>query len=153
MSVPASLASLVGDWTGTYRLWLTPDEPVRVSQTTVSIALIAQGQFLSFHYVWADGGVPQDGLLVLGYQALKDLVKAVWVDSWHTGEGFMLFEGSKDSSDAVSIESSYAAPPGPDWGWRTVIEPGDGATFRMLMYNIPPGENELLAVEAVYQRS
>jgi hypothetical protein len=43
------------------------------------------------------------------------------------------------------------APPGPDWGWRIVLSPGD--TFRMTMYNIWPEAKEELAVEATYERT
>jgi hypothetical protein len=153
MSVPTSLAALVGDWAGTNRVWLEPGEPVRVSQTTANIATIAQGQFLGIHNQWADEGVSQDGLLLVGYEAEKDLVKVVWVDSWHTGGTFLISEGGLDASGAISVMASYAAPSGPDWGWRTVIEPGNGRSFRILMYNIQPGEEEILAVEALYQRS
>jgi Protein of unknown function (DUF1579) len=153
MSVPASLASLIGDWVGIYRLWLTPDEPVRVSQTTATITLIARDQFLNIKYHWGEEGISQDGLLLVGYEAAKDLVKVVWVDSWHTGGTFIFSDGSLEGSGAISVMTSYAAPTGPDWGWRTAIEPGDGTTFRILMYNIPPGEKELLAVEARYEKS
>jgi len=44
---------------------------------------------------------------------------------------------------------SYAAPPGPDWGWRTVIEIPDDDSFRMVMYNVSPEGKEELAVNAV----
>jgi hypothetical protein len=126
---------------------------VRESETTASVAVIAQGQFVSVQYEWADQGAPQDGLLVIGRGASENSVKAVWLDSWHTNAGFMSFDGSVNERGAVSLLSSYAAPPGPDWGWRTVIEPGDGSRFKILMYNIPRGEKLVVAVVGVYSRS
>ena len=34
MTVPNVLHPLVGNWTGLNRLWLSPDEPARESETT-----------------------------------------------------------------------------------------------------------------------
>ena len=53
---------------------------------------------------------------------------------------------------SVSIQGSYAAPPGPDWGWRILIEPRQADSFWMVMYNISPEGREALAVEATYAR-
>ena len=55
---------------------------------------------------------------------------------------------------------SYAAPTGPDWGWRTVIAPegagagaGAGAdAFSIVMYNISPDGEETLAFRNDYAR-
>jgi hypothetical protein len=51
----------------------------------------------------------------------------------------------------ISVSGTYPAPPGPDWGWRVAVrlEPA-GLVLRM--FNIPPGDAEQLAVEAVYAR-
>ena len=78
---------------------------------------------------------------------------ALWVDSWHMSDKVMTCEGA--SPDAVSLEvrGSYAAPPGPDWGWRTVIETAEDDLLRMVMYNISPEGTEYLAVEADYRRA
>jgi hypothetical protein len=53
----------------------------------------------------------------------------------------------------LSVRGSYAAPPGPDWGWRIEITP-DGRTLRIVMFNIwPDGSREDLAAEASYTRA
>jgi hypothetical protein len=51
------------------------------------------------------------------------------------------------------VRGSYAAAPGPDWGWRTVIETAEDDSLRMVMYNLTPDGQEYLAVEAVYRRA
>ena len=56
MSVPASLLQLAGNWTGLNRLWLSPSEPVCISDTTATLTLTAQGRFLAIRYTWADEG-------------------------------------------------------------------------------------------------
>lgn len=145
------LARLAGKWTGTNRLWLHPQAPVRESATTMAVAPAAQGRFLAFAYTWADEGKPQDGLLLIGGEG--DEVTGAWIDSWHMGTKLMLSRGAATTTGAVSIAGTYAAPPGPDWGWRTVIEPRGADTFRFAMYNITPGGEEALAVETIYTRA
>jgi hypothetical protein len=55
----------------------------------------------------------------------------------------------------ASVRGTYAAPPGPDWGWRIDVTP-DGDKLRIEMHNVWPeeqGGKEELAVEAVYGRA
>jgi hypothetical protein len=152
MTSLATLIRLIGQWAGSNRLhvvWLTP--PVQDSDTTASVSLAAQGQFLAISYTWAYEGKPQDGLLLIGSGEAANSVKAVWIDSWHMSDKFMLLEGTVEPSGSISMRGAYAAPPGPDWGWRIVIEPGDAA-FRMTMHNISPEGEEIPAVEATFAR-
>jgi hypothetical protein len=55
--------------------------------------------------------------------------------------------------DSIDVRGSYAAPPGPNWGWRTVIETPDDDSLRIVMYNVSPEGKEDLAVDAVYRRA
>ena len=50
----------------------------------------------------------------------------------------------------IALRGSYAAPPGPDWGWRIEIatEP-----LRIKHTNIFPGGEEGPAAEGVYSRA
>ena len=152
MSVLTSLEPLVGQYEGTYRLirsWETP--PQTDSQSTASIAPVARGRFLTMQYTWAVDGTTHEGLLLLGQENDGNAVTAVWVDSWHMSEKPMICNGRLDGG-TITLVGSYAAPPGPDWRWRTEIVPdGDGA-FQLTMYNISPGGEEELAVESKYVR-
>ncbi|MDH3498302.1 MAG: DUF1579 domain-containing protein [Gemmatimonadota bacterium] len=146
-----AVARLAGKWTGTNRLWLTPQEAARESATTMAVAPAAQGRFLTFTYTWADEGKPQDGVLLLGHE--DDEVTGAWIDSWHMGNKVMVSRGAANAAGGVSIAGTYAAPPGPDWGWHTVVEPRGADTFRFAMYNITPDGEESLAVEVIYTRA
>lgn len=152
MSVSARLKDLAGNWIGKNRLWLSPNDSVRESDSTAFVGLAARGRFLTVAYTWVCEGELQEGFLLLG--AEKDgPIKAVWVDSWHMSDVIMHCSGAEDDRGSISVVGHYAAPPGPDWGWRTVIDPTDGSRLRIVMYNVPPGGREELAVEAVYSRS
>ena len=151
MSVPANLAALAGEWAGPNRLWLAPDTPVRESETRATVALAAEGKFLTIRYTWADDGAAQSGLLLVGVEA-DGAATAAWVDSWHMQDKMMVCRGTSRDG-AVSVTGSYEAPPGPDWGWRIEILPKADGTFQIVMYNITPDGSAFLAVEATYRRA
>lgn len=147
---PISLADLEGEWVGTYQLWVMPDDPVRESPSTATVASVAQGRFATLRYTWEEGGRPQDGLLLI--PAGTDKADVVWVDSWHMGDAFLSSAHEAGTGDLVNARGSYAAPPGPDWGWRTVIRSESRDAFRLLMFNITPDGEEALAVQVAYTR-
>jgi hypothetical protein len=66
-------------------------------------------------------------------------------------EKYMTCEGMATDAN-VDVRGSYAAPPGPDWGWRTIIDRNNRDLFRLVMYNITPEGEEQIAVETLYGR-
>jgi hypothetical protein len=152
LSAPRILPSLGGRWNGTYRLWVEPSQPVRESQSTAMLSPVAGGNFTRLDYSWEYDGRPQDGSILIGFDEQREVVTAVWVDSWHMSDKAMLCEGRR-TGGAVELNGSYAAPPGPDWGWRTVIEPADADSLRVTMFNVSPEGKEELAVEVLYRRA
>ena len=160
MSIPESLAHITGEWAGSSRLWLDPNEPAAVSETTAAVKLAAQGQFLTLHYTWFVDGEPQEGLLVVGCALDSDQATAAWIDSWHMAHQMMFCRGGMQPDGTLSVQGTYGTPPGPDWGWRIVLDPREPDRLRMTMFNIAPEAFEIpagrsseeLAVEAVYTR-
>lgn len=152
MSIPQALAELTGEWAGVKQLWLTPTDPGQQSAATAAVSTAAQGQFLAIRYTWAVDGQPQDGLLLLGSETPDALPKAVWIDSWHMANQFMICAGESASEQSAAFRGAYAAPPGPDWGWRITVEADDAARFRLVMHNITPEGQEALAVLASFAR-
>jgi hypothetical protein len=152
MAVPAILVNLIGQWRGTNRLWLSPADPVHESDITMLVAAAAQGRFITFQYTWSYEGNPQDGLLLLGVEPHPEAVQAIWIDSWHMQDKYLhCLETIGDQGD-ISLNGSYSAPPGPDWGWKIEIIPRLPDEFQLRMYNISPGGMSQLAVHAEYIR-
>ncbi len=50
----------------------------------------------------------------------------------------------------ITVVGSFAAPPGPDWGWDIVLTPQPGAALSMLMHIYTPEGEMAPAVEAAY---
>lgn len=150
MAVSEALQALAGSWQGTNQLWLDSNEPARESAGTAVLQPVAQNKFITLHYTWADEDQPQDGLLLLGQEGPQ--VNASWVDSWHMQDNMMQLTGNAQPDGTVVVAGSYPAPPGPDWGWRITVQPTPNDQFLLLMHNITPGGEAVLAVKIHFTR-
>jgi hypothetical protein len=143
------LTYLSGTWSGNYRLWLDPNAPAPEAPTHLVATVNASGRYVTLAYNWSHDGDAHDGVLV--FNVGNRAAVASWVDTFHMSDGFMISRGSVAGA-RVDLRGSYAAPPGPDWGWRTVLEADANDSLRILMYNIAPDGKEYPAVEADYRR-
>jgi hypothetical protein len=146
------LHALVGQWSGTNRLWVYPGEPERESQSEATISLQLIGRVFSFHYTWADKGIPQEGILVAQHDPGTGVASAAWTDTWHMAHAFMHLDGRLELDGRLNLLGSYPAPPDPDWGWRITIDPESPESFRLRMFNIAPQGPEMIAVDTLFRR-
>jgi Protein of unknown function (DUF1579) len=152
MNTLDKLKAQAGSWQGTSQLTTSPSVAAEDSASRLILTEILNGTFIRMDYTWAYQGNPQEGSLLIGYQAKPNIITAHWIDTWHMREKVMICQGSTDAEGITSVRGSYAAPPGPDWGWRIVMKLDDNQTLHIIMYNISPDEQEYLAVEAKYAR-
>lgn len=143
----------LGHWKGTKELYFTgPPNPDSVSDSEMVVTSVANGKFLSFAYTWEFKGGGHEGFLLLGNSNAEGVATAAWVDSFHMSAKLMPCEGSVDEQGRINVLGSYEAPPEPDWGWRIEVVPnGDG--LQIIMHNISPDGEEVLAVRATYERT
>ncbi len=147
------LIASAGAWQGTSTL----QDPGRLEpETTASMLTITpvlEGRFVRMDYTWSYKGTPQSGCLLVGYQKSGATVSVHWIDTWHNSDNVMAMTGRAETSSLLTVRGSYAAPPGPDWGWQIGITPDIEGRVRVVMYNISPEGQEYLAVEAEYTRA
>lgn len=151
MSLTA-LMECAGVWHGTNVL---QDPHIGAPVESVSTAIVTPvlgGKFVRMDYTWSYGDAEQEGVILFGFEKKEHKLSAYWIDSWHMGDKAMVCSGEAQESGALSVRGSYAAPPGPDWGWRIDLFPAEGVSMKMLMYNIWPEGREDIAVETVYRR-
>ena len=149
MRIPAELEKLSGGWQGTSLLWLS-EQPLE-SETTAAVRSAAGGTCLCIEYRWSYEGEPQEGILLLGNQG-EGGMQIIWRDSFHSDGAFMVSDGQTEGPGAVQAVTHYAAPPGPDWGWRTHLRTDDENRFEIAMVNISPDGEEDPAVRMEYRR-
>ncbi len=151
MSALDKLAACIGTWAGTSRL---SDPSMNVSDdspSTLVLTPVLAGRFIRVDYTWGYKGDPQEGSLLIGSVSDPGEVTAQRIDTWHMGESVMSCHGTAGGDGSIDAKGSYAAPPGPDWGWRIALDPGDGS-LRLRMYNITPDGDEAIAVDTDYAR-
>jgi len=149
----AQLGNLAGQWTGTKKLWMMPGTPATECSSSAVIAPEAGGRAMAVRYTWESDGKPCEGLLLVRMATSPSDADLVWMDSWHQPELFLLCPATDDAESLIAGRGSYAAPPGPDWGWRIALQSQGPDDFRIVMHNITPDGQEALAVEAVYTRA
>ena len=151
MSVLDALAACAGRWRGRNVLQDPHTQGPDESAGTATVTPVLNGRFVRLDYTWGYQGKPQEGTLLIGFDRQPDQVTAHWADTWHMSEKVMAFTGPRPAGSTLAVTGSYAAPPGPDWGWRMEITPGASA-LRFVMINIWPEGKEELAAEANYTR-
>lgn len=145
------MEALVGDWAGTSKLWLSPGEDPRESDSSARVSLVGQGQFVRIEYDWSFDKMAQDGQILFAPEFGMADCEAVWLDSWHMASAIMTCEVSNGPGDSAILRGNYPAPPDPDWGWRIEIRAAGAREFEIRMFNISPEGEEALAVQATYR--
>ena len=125
-----------GPWRGTTRLSLGPD--VSDSPATATLEPAIGGRFWRLAYTWSHEGEPHEGELLVGYQPASDVATVHFADTFHTGHTVMACAGTAGDDGVVDVAGTFAAPSGPDWGWRIAIEPVGRETLRVLMHVVSP---------------
>lgn len=146
-----ALRGATGAWTGANRLHDPNTGTPEDTPATATITPILGGRFVRVDYSWSYQGQPQEGSYLIGHDPKAGTATAYWVDSWHMGRQGMACVGTADGG-AIDVVGSYPAPPGPDWGWRTRIEPAE-SRLALTMWNLTPEGEAGIAVEAVFSRA
>jgi len=152
MNVLDVLIASAGQWAGKNRLMDPHTNSVDESPGTAIVTPGLGDRSVRIDYTWAYHGSPQEGSLLIGYDASRGLITSQWIDSWHMGDKAMACEGPVVAGEPISVRGSYAAPAGPDLGWRIIVAIKD-QRLQVAMHNITPDGREDVAVEAEYSRA
>ncbi len=142
------LDALVGEWNGTYKLWLEPGVLRSESTTRASICPVLEGRYVVHDYRWSDQDAPQRGTMLLGRDR-DDLWHMAWADTWHTGLSIMSCVHTS-GADATVLGSYEAGDQ--QWGWRTSWKMSDADHLIITAWNISPNGDAAKATETSYDR-
>lgn len=153
MSALDGIAACAGEWRGSNRLHDPNTGGPDDTPSTLTVRPVLGGRFVRLDYTWSYQGKPQEGSLLLGHQPKAGTLTGHWIDSWHNGDKVMSCESPWSEDGELAVTGSFAAPPGPDWGWRIVVHPEAGERLRVVHVVISPEGEESPAVEADYTRA
>lgn len=93
------LASMVGSWNATMKMWMDPAKPPIVSTYTAERKWILGGRFLQEEVKGQFQGQPFHGMGLTGYDKIQKKYVGVWIDSMSTAISTSL--GTADASGKV----------------------------------------------------
>ena len=127
-------------WQGKAELWLEPQSnDADISDCTLTVA----SDVLSYTWIYEDE--TKTGLFTL------DEDGATWTDDWHQPDPVHC-KYLSDAWGLFTVEYSYSAPSGPDWGWRSKLSQRPDDSLVLQMTNIAPRGEEGRAVRMVFQK-
>jgi hypothetical protein len=153
------LATLVGDWTYTVKMWMAPGAPPIESKGTATRKSIMDGRFFTFD---VSGKFPMPGpdgktndtdfkgMSLEGYDNVKKKFVATWADSM--GTSIMTSEGTYDpGSKTFTYDAEFEMMPGVKQKTREVVKIVDNDHHNLEWYEDHAGQ-QVKTMEIAYTR-
>ncbi len=134
---------------GTKHLWFEADAEPLTSDVQAVLTSEAGGAFSLLRYRWEHDGKPCDGVMLIHRHATVGGPAISWADSFHQSGAMMVCTCKDVDPSSLTGLGAYAAPPGPDWGWRIIVEWLTDGNLMVHMKNVWPDGREDRAVEIV----
>ncbi len=144
------MASLAGDWTVSGRMWMTPDAEPEPSSATATSRLILGGRYLLQEYKSEFAGMPYEGLLIQGYDNIKQEYFSIWMDNMSTVPAFSHGERIGSVTDLEGVMRDVLTPSGRPM--RTVVTEVSTDEFTMEMYDSLKDGTKFRTMELTYTR-
>jgi PhnB protein len=153
MSLLDPLFSCAGEWRGENTLEDPMTGKPETSPSTLLITPVLHKRFVRVDYTWSHQGKAQEGMLLMGHDRQAGKITGHWTDTWHQGTVMTCIGPEPKAGGAFAVSGSYAAPPGPEWGWRIEVAAEGAGRLRLRMFNVDPRGRDAPAVSAVYERA
>lgn len=145
------LAGLEGSWSTRTRGWIAPDQPPMESSGKCEQRMILGGRYLEQVYEGDMGGMPFNGISILGYDNHEKKFVSTWIDSMSTGIYRFVGTAGRDKR-TITQESRYDDPVRGPSLWRTVTRIRDDNTIEFEMFLRPRGRKEEKMMEMTMTR-
>jgi hypothetical protein len=146
------LAKDDGEWDGEVTQWMDPAAPPQKSKSTASNKMILGGRFQMSEHSGCFGGMPFEGVSLVGYDNLKKVFTTNWIDNM--GTMMMHLEGTWDAaSKTIKLSGNCTNPmDGKQMPIREEFTYMDDNTQKMTMYGPDMKGKEFKMMEIVYKR-
>jgi hypothetical protein len=145
------LKPMAGNWKTTAKSWMQPGAEPQVSEGTCESTWILGNRYLQSTYKGDMGGMPFEGVGIMGYDNMKKEFVSTWMDNM--GTGVAMSEGTADASGKVLTMKSMMGDPqtGKMVPYKFVTKVMDENTYTMTMMNLKGGK-EQTEMEITYTR-
>lgn len=144
----AGLMALAGEWNVRLEYRMSPEQPWQTMEAKVKNQAALGGRWLVGKWSGSFGGMPFEGLQLMGYSNLDRRYESFWTDNMSTW--MIASSGDYDESGALrmrGVMKDFVTPEGRPYGSVTTIVDADH--YRTVMVDtIPPaGEVEIMRME------
>jgi hypothetical protein len=147
----ALIARSAGEWDVTQAMHMAPGAPAIPSEARSSSRMILGGRVLLEEFKSDIGGVPMEGLLLLGYDNLASEYWSVWIDSFTTWPSYA--RGATDEEGVLILEGELrdvSTPEGRPFRQRSWTESADRQ--RAEIFDTAPTGEPFKMMEFTYDR-
>jgi hypothetical protein len=92
----ALLAKSEGTWDADISVWMAPGQEPMKNKATSEVKMILGGRYQQATNKGSFGGMPYEGVSVIGYDNAKKIFQSSWIDNM--GTGVMAMEGTYDAA-------------------------------------------------------
>ncbi len=147
------LDKLVGEFTTTTKMWMTPGAPPDVSHGSSKSELILGGRYVAMDFKGTMMGEPFYGRDIFGYDNVKQKYHGAWADT--AGTGLYMYSGTmNEAGDTITTFGEYPSFTGEGiTKMKSVSAFSDDGSVTFSMYFKEPGMPEWMQnMEIVYTR-
>lgn len=102
------LAGVTGEWNAAVRMWMMPGAPVIESTGSAKFRMVFGGRYQVQEFTGTMGGMPFEGMSVVGFDNAKKEYVSTWIDS--SGTGIILARGKADDKGVVTRAGKMTNP-------------------------------------------
>lgn len=142
----ALLAKSEGNWDADISVWMGPGGEPMKNKATSEVKMIMGGRYQVANNKGSFGGMPYEGMSIIGYDNAKKIFQSSWVDNM--GTGVMTMEGTYDPATKTLILTGKGYDPmaGKDMNMKQTFRFTDDKHQVIEMYQITDGK-EFKAME------
>jgi hypothetical protein len=146
------LATMDGKWQGDVTSWWEgPDKPAQKSKGICENKMIMGGRYQQSTMTSQMGGMPFEGMSILGFDNVKKVFVNTWIDNM--GTGIMVMEGPYDpATKTIVLRGKYIDPMQGELNTRQTMKMIDNKNQYMEMYTSRPGGKEIRVMEIRYTK-
>jgi hypothetical protein len=146
------LAKSDGEWTGEVTMWMDPSAPPTKSKSVSTNKMILGGRYQHSEHKGCFGGMPFEGVSLIGYDNARKVFMSSWIDNM--GTSFMNLEGPWDAATkTVHLKGkSTDAMSGKQVNYREDFTIVDDNNQTLVMYAPDMKGKEFKTMEIKYTR-